>query len=363
MKSEIIMFMPSIEGGGVEKNFFIISNYLSKLSKVSVITISNSYKKKFNKKIEFISLKSHFWDNLNRRYKYFFALFLLIIKFFRTQNKIVFCFQANIYAIIICKIFSVKIIARSNSAPYGWSKNIFKRNLFRFFLNRADKVIVNSFEFKKDLKNDLHVNAECIYNPLNKNEIIQKSKLKAKRIFKKNNILKIINVGRFTDQKDQITLLRALNEIKNKVKFQVIIMGKGILKKDLTHYIQKNKLDKNIKLVDFKSNPFPAMNETDLFILSSKYEGLPNVLLEALTLKKFVISSNCRTGPKEILLNGNGGYLFKVGDYKALSKLITKFTKNKKSCKLKLKKSVVHLKRFDYELNLKRYYNLINSLA
>ena len=54
--------------------------------------------------------------------------------------------------------------------------------------------------------------------------------------------------------------------------------------------------------------------------MSSKYEGLPNVLLEALTLKKFVISTNCPTGPKEILLNENGGLLFKIGDHKQLTK-------------------------------------------
>ena len=53
-------------------------------------------------------------------------------------------------------------------------------------------------------------------------------------------------------------------------------------------------------------NPFPLIKQADLFILSSKFEGLPNVLLESLVLKKFIISSNCRTGPKEILLNVRG---------------------------------------------------------
>ena len=57
-------------------------------------------------------------------------------------------------------------------------------------------------------------------------------------------------------------------------------------------------------------------------MLTSLYEGLPNVLLEAQVLKKFIISSNCPTGPREILLNGKAGSLFKVGDYKKLSDLI-----------------------------------------
>src|SRR6056300_708323 len=103
MSKKIIMFIPSIEDGGVEKNFCIVANYLSNFKKISVITISNKYKKKFNKKIEFISFNSQFWNKFRRKVKYFFAFMLLIKKFFLEKNKIVFCFQANIYAILICK--------------------------------------------------------------------------------------------------------------------------------------------------------------------------------------------------------------------------------------------------------------------
>ena len=100
-----------------------------------------------------------------------------------------------------------------------------------------------------------------------------------------------------------------------------------------------------------------------MFILSSKYEGLPNVLLESLILNKYVISSNCRTGPKEILLNGKGGDLFKVGDYKNLSKLIINFNLRKKINKKKLKYAKNQLYRFDYNVNLKKYLNLVNSVG
>ena len=68
-------------------------------------------------------------------------------------------------------------------------------------------------------------------------------------------------------------------------------------------------------------------------VLSSIFEGLPNVLLEALTLKKFIISTNCPTGPNEILQYGKYGYLYKPKDYKKLSELILKFSRNKNVCK------------------------------
>ena len=90
---------------------------------------------------------------------------------------------------------------------------------------------------------------------------------------------------------------------------------------------------------------------------------MPNVLLESLVLKKFIISTDCRTGPKEILLNGKGGLLFKVGDYKALAKKISYFFFNKKKCEKLLIKSHKALNRFDFNDNLLKYYKLINNLC
>ena len=102
----------------------------------------------------------------------------------------------------------------------------------------------------KDLKKQFDVDAICIYNPLNTKEIKKKSNLKAKRLFK-NKSLKIINVGRFTDQKDQITLLKALNILKQKIKFEAIIMGRGILQTKLQEFISKNRLNNMVKIKDF----------------------------------------------------------------------------------------------------------------
>ena len=90
--------------------------------------------------------------------------------------------------------------------------------------------MVNSKDFKNDLKNEFKVNSVCIYNPLNREQIVKLSNKKIKKIYKKN-CLKIINVGRFVDQKNQIILLKALNLIKKQLNFQAILIGRGILKK------------------------------------------------------------------------------------------------------------------------------------
>ena len=78
-------------------------------------------------------------------------------------------------------------------------------------------------------------------------------------------------------------------------------------------------------------------------------------------MKKFIISSNCPTGPREILLNGKAGFLFKVGDYKELSNLILYYSKNKKFLSKRISIGYKNLDRFDYSLNLKKYFSSISA--
>lgn len=363
MNNKIVVFMPSIEGGGVEKNLFLICNYLSqKFKNIKIISISKKYKKKFNDSIEFITYSSDFWDKLSRRVKYLLSIFLLIREILKDKNIIVFSFQANLYCIIICKLFSIKVISRSNSAPIGWTKNPLKKKIFKKILKLSNVVIVNSYQFKKDFKKEFNINVKTIYNPLNKKEIMKKSKMRSRKIFFSKRKLKILNIGRFTDQKDQITFLKSLNFIKNEIKFEACIVGRGKLKEDLRKYIVSKNLEGSVKILDFVDNPYPFIKQSDLFILTSKFEGLPNVLLESISLKKFVISSNCHTGPKEILLNGRGGLLFNVGDYKELAKKIRYYFMNKRECGKMLNRSYKALDRFDYNKNLEQYKDVVRSL-
>ena len=156
-------------------------------------------------------------------------------------------------------------------------------------------------------------------------------------------------------------MLKSLNYIKKDINYSAVILGRGVHKDKFDKFIKINNLNKRIKLIDYKENPFPYLKQADVFVLTSKFEGLPNVLLEALVLEKFIISSNCPTGPKEILLNGKGGLLFKTGDYKDLSRKLKFYKKNKNKCSKMLKLSIRHLDRFDYKKNLENYYKIIKS--
>jgi len=363
MKKKLVLFMPSLEGGGVEKNFFLISNFLiKKLDDVSVITISKKYKYKFNKKISFLSTKYFFWDSFGRITKYIISLYLLFIEYLKNRNLTVFCFQGNILCIIFCKIFRVKIIIRPNSSPSGWSQNPFKKFIFSNMLKLADVIIVNSIKFKNELKEKLNIDAECIYNPLNYKEIKKLSKKKISNRFFKTDSLKIINIGRLVDQKDQITIVKAVNYLKNRVNINLLIIGEGDKKDKLIRYINSNNLKKIVKIKNHTKNPFPYIKSSNIFILSSLFEGLPNVLLEAITLNCFVISTDCPTGPSEILDKGKGGLLFKTSDYMDLSNKILTFIANKKKYEKKLKFAHKRLNRFNYDLNLNKYFNAVRAL-
>ena len=353
----IIFFCPSIEEGGVEKNLINICNNLSEEFKISLITANQNKEKLFKKKILFISPKTKFFNYKNRMFKVLICAYLLLIKFFG-KKLIIISFQANIPAIILSKILNSKVIIRSNSSPNFYAKNLIKRRIMQFFYSFADKVIVNSDKFRIEFKKFFKIDAVRIFNPL---EDTKKLKYLSKKkiifpFFDKNSKknIKILSIGRLVHQKDHITILKALNLIKKKINFKLCIIGKGDQKENLLNYIKEKKMEKNVKLAGYKKNIYPFYRKADLFILSSLYEGLPNTLIEANYFDLKIISSNCKTGPQEILKPNKSSKLFKVGDFKELSKyiLLTKYNRRKK----------FNIdKRFDFSNNLENYRKIILS--
>ena len=297
----------------------------------------------------------------SKYYKYFKCL-LLLYREISKQKCLVFSFQANVYCCILSLILRFNLITRSNSSPSGWNKNYFKNLIFKFLFKIPKKIIVNSVDFKKEIDKKFNINSKLIYNPLNINEIKKKSNSKLKLSFYKNTKIKAINIARFTDQKDHMTLLKSIsNAIKKKINIKILILGYGSNKNMMENFIRKNKLSENIKILNFQKNPYKFLKSSNLFILSSFYEGLPNVLLEAISLKKFIISSNCPTGPREILQNGEFGMLFKPGDEKDLTNKIIDFNNKTKKYNKITSKAYASLKRFDFNTNCEKYFRVVNK--
>ena len=357
-KKKLLVFIPSIEGGGVEKNLFIILNYLKKkIENIQLITFDNKKKSSFSKEIEILNPLFNLEIFKGRYPKYILCLIYLIKILIFDRNYLILSFQANIYVLIISKIFKIKVISRSNSSSEGWSKNFFKQVIFSYFFKQADKIIVNSLDFKKEMDRKYKINTHCILNPFIFKEIEKKSKLKLKSIFPKKT-LKVIAVGRLTKQKDFVTMLKAIKLVKRKI--YLIIIGKGVEKRNLSNFIVENNLINKVKLIGYKKNPFHHIKQSEIFLLTSRFEGSPNVLIEAQFLKKFIISTKCPTGPKEILDNGKNGELVKIGDYKKIASLLEKFKPNK-IVKKKISFGYKNTINYDYKKNCEQYYYLIKK--
>lgn len=140
-----------------------------------------------------------------------------------------------------------------------------------------------------------------------------------------NDMMVLLSVGRLAEQKDHLTLIKAFQIFKqthgNAVLF---ILGTGPLQSMLQNYIQQQQLTGSVFLIGFEANPYKWMARCDVFVLSSIFEGFGNVLVEAMALGKTVVSTDCPSGPAEILNNGQLGYLCPVGNPAALSDAIAK---------------------------------------
>jgi len=358
MDRKITIFNPSIEDGGVEKNLFLITNFFASNNiNTSIISADKLKKKEFINKVNFINPKLINFKKSGRYKKYFFCLLLLIKRILFNKDKNIFSFQANIYCIIISKLLGAKVVVRMNTAPQGWEHNYIKKKIYSFFIKKADGIIVNSKNFQKEVESRFNIKPIHINNPFDFKKIKKLSQKKTKSLFLKNS-LKLISIGRITEQKDQITILKSLLILKKKkIKFKFLLLGKGHLRKRLEKFIVKNNLKEDIKILGFQSNPFSILKQADIFILSSLYEGSPNVLIEALFLNKKIITTNCPTGPSEILSNKDYGEFFKIQNHNQLANKIIKLKNSRKKI---IPKSF--FKKYDTKFICSKYKNYVMKI-
>tara|TARA_X000000950_G_scaffold289178_1_gene410480 strand:- start:3392 stop:4486 length:1095 start_codon:yes stop_codon:yes gene_type:complete len=363
MNKKIIFFCPSIEEGGVEKNLFLMVNKLSENNDISVVSANSDKRKMFVKNVKFYCSKILNLNKSPRIIKSLYCSSILLMRFFNKKNTILIAYESNIFAIILSKILGIPVIVRSNASPIGYLDNAFKKYIFRFFFNSANLVLVNSKEFKIKIDTILKIKSKILYNSIIEENLLKKlSNQKIPKFNLKKKTYKIVIIGRLVDQKDHITSLKALNLLKNKINFYTIVIGKGELMTNLKKFCKNNKLENKIKFLGYKKNIYPYLKWSNALVLSSKFEGSPNVLIESISMNKITISSNCSTGPKEILTNGKGGYLFRTSDYKDLAKKIkiSYFEKKITSQKKTFAKKTID--RFSIEKNSKKLIQYINYL-
>lgn len=132
----------------------------------------------------------------------------------------------------------------------------------------------------------------------------------------------VVAVGRLEPQKDYPTLLRAFALVASQREARLLIIGRGALLRSLERLRQRLGLDGAVSFLGLTENPHPFIARAAVYVLASKYEGLPNALIEAVAHGVPVVSTDCESGPTEILRGGEFGALVPVGDWPALAKAI-----------------------------------------
>tara|TARA_B110000240_G_scaffold147297_1_gene162844 strand:- start:467 stop:1573 length:1107 start_codon:yes stop_codon:yes gene_type:complete len=367
VKKKIIFYHPNFESGGVEKTNLLISAKLSK--KYDIFFLSHSFSNKFDREIKKIGIKKILIPSTRAIFG-----FLDIIRIYKKiEPDLIFSLQthANVISLIINKLFfknRFKIICCERISKKRYESNLKGRIIIflaKLFYKYSKIVICNSKELSKEFKSiSKNLNVIHIYNPTLKSNfklLSKKFAIKSKPFFLKKKPI-LFSLGRLDFNKNNLMLLKAYNEIKNEINCNIVLMGGGDQKDHLLDYAKKNNFEKNLFIYNFKKNPYPYLLKSDILILTSRTEGLPNVLIEALALKKFVISTKCPTGPNEILLNGKAGFLVKIDDYKDLANKIKIYFQKPKIIKKKKKYFAKSLAQFSPSKSLNKYQEIVDNL-
>ena len=123
-------------------------------------------------------------------------------------------------------------------------------------------------------------------------------------------------------EKDYPTLLRAFAEVVRSRPARLVILGQGVERESLLELAERLGVSERFDLPGFDVNPFRYMSRASVFVLSSRYEGFPNVLAQAMACGAPVVSTDCRSGPSEMLEGGRWGRLVPVGDWRAMARAI-----------------------------------------
>lgn len=243
---------------------------------------------------------------------------------------------------------------------------LFKTDLHKFFgkifLSKADRIVTQTYRMEQQLRNFLKVDGQkvtTIFNPVDVDFIKTKS-FEFDPFENYKNSVKIVAAGRLVYQKGFDILLRAFKRVLEQIpNANLFLLGDGPCRKLLETMVHDLRIHEAVKFVGWVPNPYPYFRNCDLFVLPSRYEGMPNVLLEALACGAKVVATDCLSGPREILgSNSECGWLVsRVGDHEELAKVIVEALasdpKDTKKC----------LDKFLVERVIQQYEQVIHELS
>lgn len=335
---KLLILMPSSEIGGVERTTWNIVKNI-KCEEISLLTnkaVSDFYSDTPCKVFlyEDLGISEHT------------LVFSSIYSNARAIKKVVFENQIDsvlaikqftpIYACFAKDFLSMKanviISYRGNlSAFFSLNKNfgILPRLLVRYSLKSAHGSIVSTHGVKDDLVKNFGAKGSKFRVIPNGIDIERIRKLSQEHLGMKKNCPWIITSCRLDPmQKDILTLLKAFKNVRNHLESTLIIVGDGPQRRQIISWINEMNLENDVIVLGFQKNPFKYIAKADVFVLSSLVEGFGNVIIEAMALGIPVISTDCPSGPAEIIEHGVNGMLVPMKDHNKMAEYILNVLSN-----------------------------------
>lgn len=326
----IAIYIPSLRGGGAERVMVTLANgFAARGMQVDLVLASaeGPYLRDISQAVHIIDLRS-------RRVSTSLPGLVHYLRGTRPKVLLSALNHANVIAVLAHRLARVPtrlVVSERNNASHSANHPQSLRQrcvlpMMRWAYRKADAIVAVSEGVADDLAQSLNLSREridVVYNPVVTPGL---EALAATPIdhpwLAENSPPVILAVGRLAAQKDYPTLLRAFAMVRAKHDYRLVILGEGKLRPLLEALVEKLGVGDSVLLPGFIDNPFAWMRRASLFVLSSAWEGLPNVLIQAMACGTQVVSTDCPSGPREILEGGKWGALVPVGDQDALAEEI-----------------------------------------
>jgi glycosyltransferase involved in cell wall biosynthesis len=336
-EQRIALFLPTLSEGGAERVFLNLAVGLSQKGYLIDFILSQAegpYVTELPdlpKSIRVIVLNRH-----NHNSSRTIISLPALIRYLRHEKPVALlsALHANIIAVWARKLAGVPTRIAINEqntftfqnqvlpGAYGW----LMLQLIRLFYPWADRIIAVSHGAADDLSIAARIPKSrilTIFNPIITIELQMKASASFDHSwFYPNEPPVIVSIGRLTEQKDFNTLIRAFALARKEKASRLLILGEGEDRKKLEALIHELEMDQYVSMPGFVQNPYPYLTHAALYVLSSRWEGLPTALVEALYCNTPVIATDCPSGPREILKDGLYGQLVPMGDVTHLAQAI-----------------------------------------
>lgn len=214
------------------------------------------------------------------------------------------------------------------AAPRPWQSRFWFFPLAHLLYPFADNIVAVSKGTAQDLAQVIGIDAgriQCIYNPIVSNGLLDQAREPVDHPwFRDSDIPVVLAVGRLEPQKDFATLIEAFAELRRHKRCRLMILGDGSEREMLTRLAESLGLADDIAMPGFAPNPHAYTARAGLLVLSSRFESLANVVIEAMAVGTPVIATDCPSGPAEALDHGRYGTLVPVGDPESLAAAMAK---------------------------------------